>query len=256
MWEILKIVAHRKTSERGNYLNSNLQATLDNMIQSGAWSNPAMNTLINDYTRYHVVFVVEGGLLVVIYILLSIFFWTQWRGVPKIDKRRWTFEKKTYFSFGVLSIAVGLLISLFVAADATNVADPRLGFSLLVDSLGTPKAGTPMDHLYQAFNTWLQSGSATIPPLVQNKIDERMAFHMIRALVGGILLVAFVVFSTWIWRTLIKRSRIREMKWRLRESALLVSGVATVLLSLYLMAFVVANLQGALAPITLTLLYG
>jgi hypothetical protein len=203
-----------------------------------------------------VVLVVAGGFLVVVFVLLSIAFWTRWKRVPKTDKRKWTFEKKIYFSFGALSTAVGLLIALITAVNATNVVDPQQGFSLLVDSLGTPKAGTQMNKLYQAFNTWVQSGSTSIPPLIQRKIDERIAFHTTKALVCGILLVLFVALGVHIWSTLIKRSREREAKWRLKESALLVSGVATVTFSLLLMVIVVANMQGAFAPITLTLLYG
>jgi uncharacterized protein YacL len=237
-------------------LNDNLQVTLTQMIQSGSWTNPAMNTLINDYTKYHVVFVIAGSFFVIIFVLLSIFFWTQWRRAPKTDKHKWTFEKKTYFSFGILSIIVGLLIALIVAANASNILDPRHGFSLLVDTLWTPKAGTQMDQLYQAFNTWIQSGSTNIPPLVQRKIDERHAFHTTKAIVSGILLVIFVVLSMYIWSMLIKRSRVREVKWGLKENALLVFGAATVAFSLLLMVIVVANMQGALAPITLMLLYG
>jgi hypothetical protein len=215
-----------------------------------------MNALLDDYTIYHVVRIVAGGVLVVTFILLSIFFWTQWKRVPKTDERKWTFEKQTYFSFGALSIVVGLLLAFIVAANATNVLDPRHGFSLLVDSLGTPKAGTQMDTIYQAFNTWVQSGSATIPPVVQTKIHERIALHTTSAIVYGILLVVFVVLDAPIWRTLIKRSRVREAKWGLQERALLASGVAAVALSLLLMVMVVVNVQGAIAPITLTLLEG
>jgi hypothetical protein len=243
-------------AQEAPHLNDNLQSTLNNMIQSGSWSNPAMNTLINDYTTYHVVLVVTGSFLVAILGLLSIFFGMQWRRVPKTATRKWTFEKKTYFSFASLSIAVGLLVALIVAVNATTVANPRHGFSLLVDSMVTPPAGTPMAQLYQSFNTWVQSDSANIPPLVQRKIDERMAFHTTRIIIAGILLIVFVVLSTGIWGALIKRSRVREATWRLQEIALLVTGVATVALSLLLMVIVMANMQGAIAPITMTLLYG
>src|ERR1051326_3136626 len=139
--------------------NDHLQSTLSKLIQSGSWSNPALNTIFNDYVKYHVVAVVADSFFVVIFILLSIFFWTHWRKTPKTDKRRWTFEKRTYFSFGIVSGVVGLLITFVVAANVTTLMDPRTGFSLLVDELGTPRVGTPMDKLYQAFNTWLQSGS-------------------------------------------------------------------------------------------------
>ncbi len=237
-------------------MNDSLQATLSNLIQSGSGSNPAMNTLINDYTTYHIVFVAAGGLLVVIFILLSLFFWKQWKTVPKTDKRKWTFEKKTYFSFGALSILVGLMTGLIVAANATNVVDPRHGFSLLPDSIGTPTPGTQMSDLYRAFNTWLQSDSASIPAIIQNKIHERIAFHTTKAIVCGVLLILFVAFSKFIWSKLIKRTNVREAKWRLKESALLISGVGIVSLALLMMVIVVANTQAAFGPITLTLLYG
>ncbi|MBI1280339.1 MAG: hypothetical protein GC179_19610 [Anaerolineaceae bacterium] len=237
-------------------MNDNLQATLNNLINSGSGSNPAMNTLINDYTTYHVVFVVAGGLLVIIFVLLSLYFWTHWKRVPKTDKRKWTFEKKLYFAFGALSILVGLMIALITAANATNVVDPRHGFSLLPDSISTPIANTQKDQLYHAFNTWLQSGSDSIPSIIQNKIHERVAFHTTKALVCAVLLVLFVGFGTSIWNRLIKQSNLHEAKWRLRENALVFSGIAMVTLSLLMMVIVVANTQAAFGPLTLTLLYG
>ena len=237
-------------------MNGDLQATLDKLIQSRSRPNPAMNALINDYILFHVVRVVAGGLLVVIFVLLSGFFWLRWRRLPRSDERKWAFERKTYFAFGILSTVVGLLIALVVVVNAATVLDPWPGFSLLVDSLGTPKTGTQMDKLYQAFNTWLQSGSPSIPPLIQQRIQERIAFHTTMVIVCGILLVAFAVLSKSIWSTLIKRSRAREAKWTLKEGSLLVCGAASVTLSLLLMVIVEVNLRWAFAQITVTLLYG
>lgn len=77
-----------------------------------------------------------------------------------------------------------------------------------------------------------------------------------KAIICGVLLMVFVALSACIWSTLIKQSQVRESKWRLKERALLVFGVVTITLSLLLMVIVVANIQGAFAPITLTLLYG
>jgi len=215
-----------------------------------------MNILIHDYATYHVVFVVVGGLLAVIFVLLGLFFWMQWKKSPKIDKSKWTFEKKLYFAFVTFSVLVGLAMALITAANATNAVNPRHGFSLLPDSLGTPTAGTQQAQLYSAFNTWLQSGRADIPSIIQNKIHERIAFHTTKAIVCGILLVLFVVFSMFIWRMIIKRSKEQGAKWRLKESALFISGVAMVAVSLLMMVIVVANTQAAFGPITLTLLYG
>jgi hypothetical protein len=236
--------------------NDNLQSTLSKLIQSGSRSNPAMNTLINDYTRYHIVLVAVGGFLVLIFLLLSLVFWTQFKRTPQTAKHRWTFEKKTYFSLGALSTVVGLVLALIVAANATNVLNPQHGLSLLIDSLGTPRAGTQMDKLYQAFNTWVQSGSTHIPSLIQSTIDERLAWQRPKAIVSGVLLVVFGALSTYLWRTLLKKSQVRESTWGLKERALLVFGAATITFSLLLMVIVVANMQGAFAPITLTMLNG
>ncbi|MBA2391580.1 MAG: hypothetical protein H0V70_02400 [Ktedonobacteraceae bacterium] len=236
--------------------NNNLQRTLSKLIQSGSRSNPAMNTLINDYTTYHIVLVVVGGFFVLIFLLLSLFFWTQLKRTPQAAKHKWTFEKKTYFSLGAVSIVVGLLIALIVAVNATTVLNPLPGFSSLVDSLGTPKAGTQMDKLYQACNTWLQSGSTHIPSLIQSKIDERLAWQRPKAIISGMLLVVFGALGTCLWRTLLKKSQVRESTWGLKERALLVFGAATITFSLLLVVIFVANMQGAFAPLTLTLAFG
>ncbi len=236
--------------------NDNLQRTLSKLMQSGSQFDPPMNTLINDYIEYHVVLVVVGGFFVLIFLLLNFFFWTQLKRTPKAAGHKWTFEKKTYFSLGAVSTIVGLLMALIVAANTTTVLNPLPGFSSLIDSLGTPKPDTQMDQLYQTFNTWLQSDSTHIPSFIQSKIDERLAWQRPKAIFSGVLLVVFVTLSAHIWRTLLKKSRVCESKWGPKEKALLVSGVVTITLALLLMVIVVANMQGAFAPITLTLLYG
>ncbi|MBN8638050.1 MAG: hypothetical protein J0M07_22225 [Anaerolineae bacterium] len=237
-------------------MSDNLQTTLNNLIHSGVWSNPAMSTLINDYTQYHLVLVAAGGLLVIMFLLLSIFWGVRLKRAPKADTRKWTFEEKVYFSFGALSLMVGALFALIVLANATNVVDPHHGFTLLVDSLGTPNAGTQKYQLYQAFNTWIQSGIPNVPAVAQNRFLERISFHSTKALVSGVLMVVFIVVSIRIWNLLIKQSKANEAKWRLKENALLISGVATISFSLLLLVIVLANMQAAVAPIALTLLYG
>ena len=69
-------------------------------------------------------------------------------------------------------------------------------------------------------------------------------------------MVVFIVVSIRIWNLLIKQSKANEAKWRLKENALLISVVATISFSLLLLVIVVANMQAAVAPIALTLLYG
>ena len=43
--------------------NDDLQSTLSRLIQSGSGSNPAYTALLHDYTVYHAVLVIEGGMV-------------------------------------------------------------------------------------------------------------------------------------------------------------------------------------------------
>lgn len=78
-----------------------LQRTLSELVKSGLQYNPAMNTIINDYVKYHVILVILGSSLVLIFALLSIIFWTKFKRIPKINKLKWEFEKKYTFLLGL-----------------------------------------------------------------------------------------------------------------------------------------------------------
>ncbi|WP_377520338.1 hypothetical protein [Priestia megaterium] len=108
-----------------------LRLTLSEMVKSGS-SSPALDLLIQDYTKYHAIFVIIGGLLVLTFIYLSLIFWSQFKRTSKIDTFKWGFEKKVYFYFGILSSFVALLMLLIVVANVTNVLHPMHGFSLLI----------------------------------------------------------------------------------------------------------------------------
>jgi hypothetical protein len=231
-------------------LNDELHHTLSEQLQSGWQSNPAMKTLINDYANYHAVLVAAGGCLVLIFVLLSIFFWIRLKRTPLAVKHTWAFEKKVYCSFGLLSLLVGLFLALIVAVNATNVFDPLHGFSLLVGSLATPNTSV-VGHV---LNEWIKSGNGNIPPLIEQKIHERIAWQRPKAMVCGMLLVVFVALSALLWNTLLKKTRASESKWRLKEITCFVAGIASVTLSFLMAVMVVANMQGAIAPITITVL--
>ena len=55
--------------------NDDLQSTLSSLIQSGSGSNPAYTALLHDYTVYHAVLVIEGGMVALLLTVLSVSFW-------------------------------------------------------------------------------------------------------------------------------------------------------------------------------------
>lgn len=237
-------------------MNESLQTTLDKLIQSDTKSNPALNLLVNDYTKYHVLFVVVAGVFLLVFALLNVFFWRRFKRIPKTDSNKWAFEKKTYFNFGILSLVVGLFLALIFAANLSNVLNPRQGFSGTIGMIQSPVAGSPNDKLHQEINTWLVSGGGTVPPTLQSKVDDRLAWQRPKAIICTVLLAIFTIVTARIWRKLIRKSRVRESKWLPQDRLLHFAGIAGVTICLLLMLMVIGNTQAAFAPMSLTLFYG
>jgi hypothetical protein len=237
-------------------MHDTLPDALDELLRSGPTSNPALARLLADYTRYHLVLVVVGSAFLLGLVRLGLISWRRFRAAPRTGTGRWSFEKRTCFHFAMLSAAVGLALTVIVAANVSNVVDPRHGFSGAVGLLGAPAAGTPAARLHQAFLEWLQSGSPHLPALVESTIDDRLAWQRPKAIISGVLLVGFVVLGARTWRALIASSRVRTARRGLGEAVRLVLGVVTVVACFVLMLMVIGNTQGSIAPIALTLFYG
>ncbi len=147
-------------------------------------------------------------------------------------------------------------MALAVAANASNVAHPRHGFSGGLGMIGTPRAGTRTAELHQAFATWLQSGQTVTPTLMNSRIDERLAWQRPKAIICSALLVVFELLSARIRRTLIRRSRARQTGWRPKDVALLATGVVAGPVCLLLTLMVIGNTQATFALLSMTLFYG
>lgn len=234
--------------------SDDLQNTLYSIMQSGSRSNPAYNTLLHDYTMYHAVLVIEGGIFTLLLIALSVYFWRQFERTQKTVTRTWLFEKKAYFCFGLISTAVALCMLLIVVANVSNVLNPQEGFAQSIPDLATPQAGTQKAALYQAVNTWAQSASAYIPSMLQNGVRNRLPWQRPKAVVCSILLVVFTIFTACLWWKLL-HSRASGAMVSLKEKALITMGVIAVPVTLLLMIMALANTQASFAPITLMLLF-
>lgn len=220
-------------------------------MQSGSRSNLAYNALMHDYIKYHAVLVIEGGIFAFLLIVLSVYFWRRFKRIRKAETRNWTFEKKAYFCFGLVSTIVSLLMILIVMVNLGTVLNPQEGFAQVIQDLGTPQAVTQKAAHYQAVNIWVQSSSAPMPTVLQNEVRARLSWQRPKAIVCSILLVVFAIFTARLWQKLIK-SRASESMWRLKEKALITMGVMAVPVTLLLMIMALANTQASFAPITLT----
>ncbi len=200
-------------------------------------TSPAYDRILTDDRNYHIVFLVVGGLFTLLLLLFSVF-----SGMRYGRARRGTFERRTYFCFGTVSLTLGLLMGVVCWANVTSVVNPRQTLS-----------GTTFSPVGER---WLRSGRAQLSPLLQQAIDDRLAWQRPKAVICGILLVAFVALTVFLWRTLLRRSATGEPFRKLGGGLMRVAGVLSAASCLLLMLMVIGNTEGALAPLTLTVIYG
>lgn len=196
-----------------------LPATLQRLLQVNADSNPAFNALLHDYAKYHAVLAVLGGLVTCGLMLLTVCAWRRSRGLA------------------VASAALGLLVAVIVFANAGNALNPRHGLEGTIPMLRATQPGTEQAHVQHATNAWLRSGSADKPRLLQDKVDARLSWQRPKAIITGVLLVAFVGLCFRIPRRRFMRT-------------------VAMLCTLVLLVMAVANTQASFAPMYLTVLYG
>ena len=157
-------------------------------------ANPAYERLLQDYVDYHLALVVVGGFFALALLALGVGSWVRFRRAPR------GVERRTHFVFAVAGSTVGLLLTVVVAANLSNVLNPRQG---LAGAIGTPGDLKPAasGELTQSLTAWVRSGSAEVPQLIQNQVDARLAWQEPKAVITTLLLVLFAALSVVVWRS-------------------------------------------------------
>jgi uncharacterized membrane protein YidH (DUF202 family) len=200
-------------------------------------TSPAFDQLLTADRNFHVAFLVVGGPFTLLLLLFSAYSWVRFKRA-----RHRTFERRSYFAFGAVSLAIGLVMAVVSWGNVTSVVNPRQTL-----------AGTTFSPVGQ---TWLRSGQAQISPLLQHAIDERLAWQRPKAIICSILLVAFVALTVLVWRALIRQSGAGKPFRKLSRPLMLGAGVVSALSCLLLMLMVIGNTEGSFAPLFITALYG
>ena len=190
-----------------------------------------------------------------LFVMLSIYFWRKFMKLPKSNFRKWSFEKKAYFGFGLGSIVMFLFMLLIVMANLSNVLNPQDGFKQTIPDIAVPQAGTQKALIYHAVNLWAKSGNDQMPSILQNEIKKRLSWQIPKAIICSVLLVVFFAFTNYIWQRLISFSQTSNPIWGRKEKVLIATGIVNISITLLLMLMALANTQASFAPITLTLLF-
>lgn len=229
-----------------------LRPTLQSLLQADALRNPAFDRLLLDYSNYHRVFMLLGTPIA---ILMGIAAFLAWRNVARMGARgmRRTAWRMTAF-LGVVSTVTGLFLGLVLVANASNVLSPRSGFSALAATLPPAPPGSELARLHHGFDLWLSSGSAAPPAPVTRHVQERLAWQRPKALLCGLLLAVLTALTVKFWSRAVKPQGGAGGAFPdAKTNLLLILSVP----GLHLLALMfIANTQAALAPITITMLFG
>jgi heme/copper-type cytochrome/quinol oxidase subunit 2 len=132
-----------------------------------------------------------------------------------------------------------LLVGLAVAF---VVLPPRLAATGSADDVAD------RDHLVATFRTavvgYWRSGDRNPPPDLQRVVDYWFRFHLIKGGIAALLLIVLGTLTVQLWRTLLRADGLGAGS----RAALVSAGAAVPLLALSVLAVVMANIQGTLAP--------
>jgi hypothetical protein len=130
----------------------------------------------------------------------------------------------------VLAAALGVAFVLAPAKLATNGSTTDLA-----------DQGRLTAAFHDAFVAYWRSGDRVIDPGLQRVVDYWFRYHVAKALLGGALLVVFIMLGVLIWRAFLRTDG-------LRAAALAAGGALATALAVLSLATVMANIRGAAAP--------
>ena len=214
-------------------------------------ANPAMRTLIDDYTKSHLVLAIAAGVVTVLCAAAAWRLWLRTARAPHVGPPTWTRERRLYAVAAGCCTMLGLVFALLTAANVSNAVDPVPGF-VAASAHPTPNS-LAVDS---AVIRWVQSGSDSVPTAVQQKVDDRLAWQLPKAIVCGLLMVGAAVLLVRWWRLLVRRARARDVGQSVRLRGPLAASAAMSMVLLLTMVMFLGNLQGSIAPVAISVLGG
>lgn len=233
-------------------MSSDLVNLIRDYINSGSRSNKAVEILIGDYAKYHLVMVLIGSISSLLLLCLAFIQISEFGVSKNLLANIRTLKGKIHFYMGSLSAFLGSLLALVVIGNLGNAVKPRSG---LLNSLPMleDRFNRNNSRIHQiSFFDWLKSGDSHIPKEIARIVNERLAWQRPKAILCFFLLVLVIFLSKHIWRSLIQNSQSLS---RLRVVTQFSGGIATTLFAALFLVMFIGNTQGAIAPISLSLFF-
>jgi len=146
---------------------------------------------------------------------------------------------------GAPGSALALLAGLAVALGGAFVLAPAV---LAASAPGGGYAGQPalITAVRTTFIEYWNSGRRAYPPDLARLLDYWTRYHIAKAAIAALLLAVLVILAARLWRALLSAARLTPV----RGAALALSGALAALLAVGSMVLVVANIQGAVTPLS------
>jgi hypothetical protein len=147
-------------------------------------------------------------------------------------------------SGGIPGRAVAALAVLAVALVAAFVAAPRV---LAGVGSGGGFAGRRdlVEALRESFTGYWSSGDRELSPGLERVVDYWVRYHLAKAAIAAVVLIVLVALGVAVWRAFLQTGGAGRGK----RTALASAGVGVTMLALFSLLVVMANIQGAAAPL-------
>ena len=233
-------------------MNTSLFDLLTDLINNGDSRNPAFVYLLDEYAKYHYVMVVLGGISVIALSILAGSQLNRLRRCSYFHLHVKTVSGKASLYLGAFSGFLALVLGLIVVGNLGNAVNPRPGFKNSLGMLGNPLAGTKSALLQQIYADWIRSESSSLPHYISKISDERISWQMPKAIICFVLFALFLYLSKIVWTPLVSGSLDSQKPNMYRSFAL---GILLSFICALLFIMTVANAQGSIAPVSLSLFF-
>lgn len=148
-------------------------------------------------------------------------------------------------SAGISGLAIAALTALATALGAALVLAPS-PLAASAPGGGFADQSDLVAALRTAFAGYWRSGDPALTPGLAHVVDYWFRYHVAKGVIGALLLVVLVALGVGLWRVFVRAADLTAG----RRVALVSAGALVAASALFSLAVVMANIQGAVAPLS------
>lgn len=137
----------------------------------------------------------------------------------------------------MLVALAGVLVAAFVVAPRTLAASRSNG--------GFVDRRNFVESVRVAFVEYWNSGARDLTPGMERVVDYWFRYHVAKAVIAGLLLIVLIALGVLLWKAFLRASALGVARRVVQAAA----GALVTMLGLFSLATVMANIQGAVAPV-------